>query len=177
MSIFPSVSSQKLFRRRLPVNRRIGRIVKLLRHPCVLRLRDNRLGLRDGSLHPLGSGREDELRSQHRQQRATLDAHRLGHRQDELVSLRSGDEGERDAGVSARRLDDGRVGVDHAPLLGVLDHRHADAVLHAAERIKKFALHRDGRGQVFRDVIQPDERRATDRFDDVVVDFAHGNRP
>ena len=31
----------------------------------------------------------------------------------------------------------------HAALLRVLDHRHADAVLHAAERIEKLALQRD----------------------------------
>ena len=33
---------------------------------------------------------------------------------------------------------------EHAALLGVFDHRHADAVLDAAERIEEFALEQDG---------------------------------
>ena len=35
----------------------------------------------------------------------------------------------------------------HAAFLGVLDHRRADAVLDAAERIEKFALEQDGRAR------------------------------
>ena len=65
----------------------------------------------------------------------------------EFVTFRRRDERERDAGVAAGRLDDDGVLFEDAALLGVLDHRHADAVLDAAERIEKFALEQNGGAQ------------------------------
>jgi hypothetical protein len=61
-----------------------------------------------------------------------------------LVTLGRRDERQRDAGVAAGRLDDDGVLLENAALFGVLDHRHADAVLDAAQRIEKFALEQDG---------------------------------
>jgi hypothetical protein len=57
-------------------------------------------------------------------------------------SLSRRDERERDAGVAARRFDDDGVLVK-TPRVRVFNHRHADAVLHAAERIEEFALEQD----------------------------------
>ncbi len=57
---------------------------------------------------------------------------------------------------------------------GGLDHRHADAVLDAAQRIEKLALERDGRVQAGGDVVEPHERRVADGLDDVIVNLAAG---
>ena len=75
------------------------------------------------------------------QQRHPLAAHALGHGQHQLVALGRADEGQRDAGVAARRLDDRRAaGLDPPLPLGVLDHRHADPVLDAAARVERLEL-------------------------------------
>ena len=58
-----------------------------------------------------------------------------GQGQHEVIALGRADEGERDPGVAARRLDDRRApGLDPALALGGVDHRHADPVLDAAPR-------------------------------------------
>ena len=67
------------------------------------------------------------------QQRTAFQAHRLGHGERQVIALGGGDEGQGDARVAAGRLDDLRVRVENAVLLGGLDHRPADAVLDAAE--------------------------------------------
>ena len=97
------------------MNLGVGRVVELLRHPRVRRLFHELLGARDGAFHALGAGREHELRAEHREQRAPLERHRLGHREDELVAFGRRDERQRDAGVAARRLDDHGVLVRARP--------------------------------------------------------------
>ena len=94
--------------------------------------------------HAFGAGRQDQLGAEHRQQRAPLQRHRLRHGQDELVALGRRHERQRDAGVAAGGLDDDGVLLEDPALLGVLDHGHADAVLHAAQRIEELALEQDG---------------------------------
>ena len=68
--------------------------------------------------------------------------------------------------------------VDLAVAFGGLDHGHADAVLHAAERIEKLALEGDGGVETGGDVVEPHERRVADGLDDVVENLAgrHGRR-
>ena len=143
MSILPSVSSQNSS---AVVFLWISGLAGLLNccgiHEFGVFLREF-LGAGDRAFHAFGAGREHQLRAEHREQRAALERHRLGHGEDELVALGRGDEGQRDAGVAAGRLDDHGVLVDHAALLGVFDHGHADAVLHAAERIEEFELERE----------------------------------
>ena len=90
-----------------------------------------------------------------------------------MIAFRRRDERERDAGVARSRLDDDSFFFQNATSFGVLDHRHADAILDAAERIEKFALEQDGRARAGGDLVQFDERRAADGFDDVVVDVSH----
>ena len=63
--------------------------------------------------------------------------------------------------------------LEHAALFRVLDHGHADAVLDAAQRIEKFALEQNGGIQPGGDLVQFDQRRAADGFDDVVVNASH----
>ena len=64
------------------------------------------LRLRDGPLHAERAGREDDLRAEELEDLAPLDGHRLGHRQDEAVSLGRRHEREADPGVARRGLDE-----------------------------------------------------------------------
>jgi hypothetical protein len=129
------------------MNSGLAGIVELLRNPGIRRFLGQLLGAGDRAFHAFGAGRQNQFRAEHRQQRAAFQRHRFGHRQNQLVTLGRRDERERDAGVAAGRLDDDGVLLQDAALLGVLNHRHADAVLDAAERIEKFALEQNGGGR------------------------------
>ena len=120
------------------------------------------LGLGDRALHAVGGGRQHEFRAQDREHLAALDRHRIRHHEDELVALRGGDEGERDAGIAGCRLDQRILARrDPAGLLHRLDHADADAILHAGQRIEELEL----REQVgldallLRELVEPHERR------------------
>src|SRR6266540_91420 len=158
------------------VNLGVGRIFELLGNPRVGRLLCQLLGPCDGALHSLGSGSEDERGPEHREQRPPLQGHGLRHREGERVPLGGRDKRQRDAGIAARRLDDHRVLLEHSALLRVFDHRHANTVLHAPERIEELALQQDRRRHAGGDPVQADERGAPDGLDDVVVD-ATGRHP
>ena len=80
-------------------------------------------------LMPFGALGQHELGAESDEQLAPLDAHRLRHGQGERDAARGGDEGERDAGVAAGRLDELLARPEQAALLGVPDHRRADAAL------------------------------------------------
>ena len=79
------------------------------------------------------------------QQNAALQAHGVGHGEDQLVAFHRGNERQRDAGVAAGRLDQhGLAGLDFPGALGLVDHADADAVFHAAARVLAFQLGDDG---------------------------------
>ncbi len=124
-----------------PVDLRVGRVLELLRHPGVRRFGDDLLGSAHGAGHPLGRRGEHQFRAIAEKQDATFQAHALRHRQDEPVTLRRGDPGECDARVAAGRLDDGgHARLDQSSGLGILDHRHADAVLDRITRSEGLDL-------------------------------------
>ena len=102
------------------------------------------LGLGDGALHPPGPVGEDELGAEGPQQGAALLGHGLGHGQDDVVAARRTDHRQRDAGVAAGRLDDGAAGLELAGLLGGVDDRDADAVLHPVGGVVELELGGDG---------------------------------
>src|SRR5262249_23496003 len=77
------------------------------------------------------------------------------------------------ASVAAGRLDDDRVFFKQATFLSILDHRHADPILDAAERIKIFALEQNRRRHALGDSVQSDQGCAADGFDNVVIDASH----
>ena len=91
------------------VDRRVGRVLELLRNPTVGRGGGQLLGLGDGPLHAVLGRRQHQLRPQRPQQRAAFQAHRLGHGQRQLIALRRGDKRQGDARVAAGGLDDLRV--------------------------------------------------------------------
>jgi len=61
---------------------------------------------------------------------------------------------------------------------GVVDHRQADAVLDAGERMKNSSFRTDvGEGAVGgRGAVEAHERSVADGFGDIFVDFGHGGR-
>ena len=122
------------------MNLRVGGVVELLRNPGVGDFLVQFLGPPDGPFHAFGGRGEDQLGAEQRQQRAPLQAHALGHGQDELVALGGRHERQRDAGVAGGRLDDGGLGREDALALGGGDHGVADAVLHAAQRVEELGL-------------------------------------
>ena len=67
------------------------------------------LRLGDGAVHALFAGREDDLGPEGLEQPAPLQAHGLGHGDDQLVAAGGTGEGQADAGVAAGRLDDDGV--------------------------------------------------------------------
>src|SRR5262249_61788442 len=52
------------------------------------------------------------------------------------------------------------------PPFGLLDHRHADAILDAPAGIERFHLRQDARGQPGSQALQPDQGGTTDRRED-----------
>ncbi len=77
---------------------------------------------------------------------APFDRHRFRHHEDQLVAVGGGDEGERDAGVAACRLDQRRFARrDDARCFECVDHGHADAILDAGDRVEEFQLGEDAR--------------------------------
>src|SRR6202007_2234600 len=71
------------------------------------------------------------------------------------------------------RLNDDRVFFENAALFGILDHRHANAVLDAAEGIEEFALEKNRGIEASGYFVEFDERGASNRLDDVIVYPCH----
>ena len=105
-------------------------------------------------------------------------AHRLRHGEDELVALHRRDKGEGDAGVAAGGFDqNGFAGLDFARLLGVFDHRQADAVFHAGERILAFELGNNGGGQSGGNTVEPHQRGVSNQFSHIRGNTRHTKSP
>ena len=172
----PSVSSQISGPGRRLVDRRVGRVLELLQQHVALGIGgDDLLGLGDRAVHALRALGEHELGAVGDEQLAPLDAHRLGHGQRERVAARRGDEGERDAGVAAGRLDDLLARAEHAALLGVPDHRRADAALDRVGRVAALDLGEHGRLRAVGDAVEAHERRAADGVRVVFEPAGHGS--
>ena len=145
------------------MNARVRRILELLQqNVAIRRRRRDRLRLRHRAGHPARAVGEDQPGPVGREQLAPLDAHGFGHRQREGVAAGGRDEGERDARVAAGGLDQLLARGQHAPLLGVPDHRGADAALHRIGGVASLDLREDGRGRAVGDAIETHQRRAAD---------------
>ncbi len=88
----------------------------------------------------------------------------------QLVAARRADEGQGDAGVAAGRLQDDRVRLDLAGLLGGVDHGHADPVLDAVGRVVELQLGDHVRPGALRQAAQAHQRGVADQLGDVVGD-------
>ena len=81
------------------------------------------------------------------QQRDLLRGHLVGHHEDAAVAALGGDDGEADAGVAARRLDDRAARPQQAVALGGEDHLQRRPVLRRAARVRRLHLHRQHAGE------------------------------
>ncbi len=81
------------------------------------------LGPRERARHAARRRRQLELGAQQKQHLAPLDRHALRHAQNQLVAARRRNEGKRNAGVAAGRLDDQRARLELAGLFKRIDHR------------------------------------------------------
>ena len=156
--------AQNLLRRRRAVRRRIGGILELLGDQAAGMFVAQRLGAADCAGHALGAGGQDQFRPVSRQKTAALDAHRLGHRENETVPLQRRRQGQTDARVAAGRLNDQRPGLQPALAFGRLNHRQPHAVLHAAAGIEILGL-RQNLGLAVIEAAQGHERRVADGFE------------
>jgi hypothetical protein len=91
-----------------------------------------------------------------------------------LSAIRRAHHGEADAGVSARRFDDGHARFELARPFRVLDHAEGEAVLHGAEWVEglDFDEEVDARGS---ELVDLDDRRLADGLEDV-GESCHGGR-
>ncbi len=116
---------------------------------------------------PLGPG-VSTISAPKLEQHTALDGHRLRHGENELVALDGGDERPARCRYCAGGLDENRLaGLDLAGLLGGVDHREADAVFHAGQRVAALQLGDDGGRQPGGQAVQLDQRRASDKFCDI----------
>src|SRR5665647_212641 len=157
-----------LFRSGLAVDLRVGLIGELAGQDRAALGRDL-LGLGNRALHALGAWGQDELGAVGPQQRLTLLAHGLGHGEHHVVSAGGTDHRERDPSVAAGRLHNRSARLELAGLLGGVDDRHADAVLHRAGRVVELELGCDGRSGTGAQPVDPDERGVADDGRDVVM--------
>ena len=118
--------------------------------------------LRDGALHPQRALGQNQVRAKSLEHLATLDRHRLRHRQCKSVAARCGDEGQRDASVAAGRLDQFDAGFKQAALFGVPNHGRADAALDRVRGIASLDLAEHRGACAFHDAVQSDQRRFAD---------------
>ena len=119
--------------------------------------------------------REHDFRAHRAQVEDLLLAHLVGQHQDQPIALLRGDQRQTKTGVAGGRFDDRAAGLEVAALLGLLDHRQADAVLDGAAGIRVFELQE----QLARpgiEAVELQHRRLADHFDGVLID-AHGESP
>ena len=160
------------------VPRGVGGVLELLEDDRAGNLLTERLRPGDGPLHPLGAGGEDHLRAVGRHEPPALDAHRLGHGQNQPVALQGADQRQPDARISARGFDDRGTGTECAVGFGPLDHRQGDAVLHASRGIEQFDFRHDPRhsARIPAQTLQFDHRRIADKFQNGIHNFLHNFR-
>ena len=152
---------------------RVGGVGELVGEPERVVARE-RLRGGDRLVHAAERLRDLELRAVEPQQPLALAAHALREREDQVVALGRADEGQRDAGVAARRLDDrGAPGLDPALGLGGLDHRDPDAVLDGAAGVEHLELGEQRCRRVRQQAGQLHHRRAADPVSNVDRDRGH----
>jgi len=82
------------------VDLEVRRIFELLRHPAIGRRVDDLLGAGDRALHALLARGQLELGAIGEHQSTPLDAHAVGHDENEAVAFHRRDHGKADAGVA-----------------------------------------------------------------------------
>src|SRR5690606_32295992 len=113
------------------------------------------------------------LRAERTQVEDLLLTHLVGQDENQAIALLRRDQRETQSGVPRGRLDDRRSRLELAALLGLFDHRQADAILDRSAGIHRLELHVQlARSGI--EPIDPQHRRAADHLDDVGINV-HGN--
>ena len=160
--------------RGLEVDLGVGGIVELARHEVLGRIAvGDLLGLGDGAGHALGGLGEDQFSAENGHHPATLDRHRFGHREDQLVATGCSRESQGDAGVAGGGLNDHLVLGELAAFLGIPDHVGADPALDAVSGIASFHLGQHGGFAVLGDAVELHQRGVADGEAVVVVNAGH----
>ena len=128
----------------------VGGVLKLLQDDGTGNTITQLLGGTDGTCHTVLATGQAYLSTVCLDKVATLHTHRLGHRQDELVTLDGGDEGESYASITAGGFDDGGSWFQQSFLLCVLYHGEGDTVFHTTARVEKLYFGDDRCLQSFR---------------------------
>src|SRR4051812_37756265 len=126
----------------------------------------------DRAVRPLVGRREDHLGAEELEETDPLLARVAGDDDAQGVPLTARDHRERDAGVAGGRLEDRLVLGEVPRRFGCLDHALRDAVLQRAGRVLALQLGPDVDARLGAEAREPDERRVSDRIEDVVE--AHG---
>ena len=157
-----------LLRGGLAVDLGVGRVGELLGHEPARVRRGEFLGLGDRPGHARRAWRQHQVGAVGAQQQPPLGAHRLRHRQHAADPPRGAHHRQRDPGVAAGRLHHHRVRADQPRLLGGVDHRHPDPVLHPVRRVEELQLgHHLGRSPVG-DLADPYQRGVAHQLRHVV---------
>ena len=158
------------------MDRRIRRVDELAGQKAVRHLVGEFLRLRDGALHALRAVGQDELRPVGLHEQAALDAHGLGHRDDDLVPARGGHGSEADAGIAGGGFDDRGARADLAARLGIVEHGFGDAVFDRTGRIEilELAEHAGLQALLRFDALELEERRIAYELVNGCVD-GHGS--
>ena len=155
--------------RRLLVRERVGRVGVLVGSER-LQLLGEALGHGVVALRVLrgdGDRADDHLGAVRLEQRDLLRRHLVGHHEDAAVAALGGDDGQPDARVAARRLDDRAAGAEQAVALGGQDHLQRRPVLGRAAGVGGLHLHGQHAGDLLdlADPAQPHERGVADQVD------------
>ena len=154
------------------MNLRIGEIGELVGPPGAGDLAGQAVGDAVVAVRRVGrhvGRRDDDLGAVGLEQQDFLARHLVGQHEDAAIALDGGDQGQADAGVAGRGLDDGAARPQPAALLGLVDHRQADTILDAAAGVHRLDLDADRGRHVGRQPPQPHQRRPADRLQDAVV--------
>ena len=137
--------------------------------PAVLLGQFNGLVVHAGALEFLW--RQHDLGAEEAHQPAALDGEAFSHGDDQRITLGGAHHGKADAGIARGGLDDGLAGLERAGLLGFLDDRDGEAVLHRTCRVERLELHVEVYA-VWREVVDADGGRVADGVENAVIDLA-----
>ncbi|MNM86433.1 hypothetical protein D3C81_985840 [compost metagenome] len=125
---------------REPVNFRVGRVLKLLRHKTVGDLVQQLPGFGDCAGHALRSRRQHDLGPVSLQQGDSLLRHIVRHDEDNPIPFGRGVHRQPDARIPARRLDDRGPRSNQTGLFCLCKHVGSGSILNASARIGKLQL-------------------------------------
>src|SRR5690606_6915279 len=110
---------------------------------------------------------QDDLGPEHPHQLAALNREAVGHRDDKRITLLGADDRQADAGIAARRLNDGLPRFEQAAPFRIFDNVEREPVLDRTCRVEELGLDVD-RGVLDAQIIDPDRWRVPDRIKDAV---------